>query len=254
MRLHKDNSFIFMHGNKHGLIKWESKNSLLADEFTILARITPDYDQLALELEQRPVIQQMVLGKNGKHMGLQVVGYLDDSGEQHTKIAYEWWENPTWEENPDPNNDAPRDVKIELGNERIEDIDVVVEKYAGKFHISAHGKEDSRAYDGIIDYSDCFTWIGCGNKTFINQEDNLRHGAIYTGDINLLHIQDGILLGKDKNLFFNEFETFNVYNKATKDNCVYFSSDFKDYTDYKVMDKSANGNHPLVFSREWLDF
>ena len=254
MRLDDKRSFVFIDGNKHGLIKWLPADCLLADEFTVLARISPDYEKIDKLLDIRPVIQQVVLGKNGKHMGLCFVGYVDGDGVKRHKISYEWWQNPNWANDPDPSKDHALDTKIDfMPGEKPETIDIVLEKANGKFSMEALGQVHEQTYNGIIDYTTCFTWLGCGNKTFVSEEDNKRHGAIYYGDISLLHIQDGKLLTKDKNLFFDNFENFNVYFKADKKKVIYFSSDFEDTTMYKIMDKSANGNHPLLFDREWLD-
>jgi len=236
-----------MDGNKHGLIKWEPVNCLLEPEFTVLARISPDYSKCKEMLEERSVIQQVVLGKNGKHMGLCFVGYVDGEGIKRFKISYEWWE--TNSKGEDVALDAYVNFEID---EEPETIDIVVEKKNGKYSITVNNQTYEQSYGKIIDYSQCFTWIGCGNKTFVDNDDNLRHGAIFYGDISLLHIQDGLLLNRDKELFFNDFESFNVYFRADDHKVIYFSSDFEDVTEYKVMDKSANGNHPLLFDREWL--
>ena len=196
MRLDAQKSYVFIDGNKHGLIKWLPADCLLADEFTILARVSPDYDMMDEILKERPVVQQVILGKNGKHMGLCFVGYIDGDGVTRHKVSYEWWQNPNWDNDPDPSKDTALDTKIDFEpNEKPETIDIVVEKKNGKFTIEAEGRTYEQSYNGIIDYSTCFTWLGCGNKTFVDEADNQRHGAIYYGDISLLHIQDG-------NLFF----------------------------------------------------
>ena len=202
MRLDDKKSYVFIDGNKHGLIKWLPADCLLADEFTILARISPDYDKMDEVLKERPVVQQVILGQNVKHMGLYFVGYIDGDGVTRHKVSYEWWQNPNWDNDPDPSKDIAIDTKIDFEpGEKPETIDIVLEKKNGKFVIEAQGRSYEQSYDGIIDYSTCFTWLGCGNKTFVDEADNIRHGAIYYGDISLLHIQDGSLLTKDKTYF-----------------------------------------------------
>lgn len=255
MKLNQDNSYVFLNGNKHGLIKWESKDSMLAEEFTILAKFTPDYDKMDELLDDKDVVQQVVLGRNGKHMGLCFIGYkasFDGVSKKYYKVSYEWWQNPEWEKTQDPSLDQPKDVFID-NLERGTTFKVHVQKKDNKFFIDVNGQTSSNEYDSIIDYSDCLCWIGCGNKTFLDPEDIRLHGCIYHGDISMLHIQDGLLLNKDIDLFYEDIDLFLAYNGSREDNVVYFSSDFKDTTAYKVMDKSANGNHPMLFSKEWLD-
>ena len=68
-----------------------------------------------------------------------------------------------------------------------------------------------------------------------------------------MHIQYGITPEKDIELFFNNYEEFNNKTKSLTNKENIFTSDFKNTTQYKILDQSSNGNHPIKYSKEWLD-
>lgn len=251
MKLNKDKSYIFLNGNKHGLITHLCNDAFMNDPFSIIAETMPDYDHMDETLKGKQWDHQVIVGKNGKHIGLCFYGYIDENGINHYGVSFEWWQSPDWDEHQNPDLDEIKTIRIEVP--RDTPLKLVLEKNKGEFMLDVNGTKGHLEYNNIIDYTNSFMWIGCGSRLFKNQHTAIKDGSIYYGEIKKLHIEDGLLLSKDKELFFKDFDTFIYYFTDVHEKKVYFSSNFSDVSLYKIRDHSNNSNHALLFSEEWLD-
>jgi hypothetical protein len=68
-----------------------------------------------------------------------------------------------------------------------------------------------------------------------------------------MHIQYGITPQEDIDLFFDNYDEFLYKTKSLTNTENIFTSNFKDITEYKILDQSLNGNHPIKYSKQWLD-
>ena len=252
MKFGFDNSYVFLNGNKHGLITNLSTDAFTSEDFTILANISPDYDKMDELLKDNNWVHQMIVGKNGKHIGLCFTGFVDDSKNIHYHLSFEWWQNPSKEENKNPDQDEVQSIQIKLERDE-KNIPVKLVKFNNKFELNVNDSVKTKQYTNIIDYSTSFLWLGCANRIHKTLEETKEFGSIYYGSINKIHIQEGLLLTKDVELFYSDFETFCHFFGTNNGVKAYFSSDFSQISLYKIKDHSNNGNHALLFSSEWLD-
>jgi len=261
MRLDKENSYLFYDIDRHGTI-YNQASGMLVNEFTMMLRFKPDVEDITNVLERRKdhpsfkdcvYHKQCIIGKNGKHQGLFFTSLIDSRGEIVHCIEYEWWQNVLWEQNQNPDDDTVQAIKFYVDPHEDEYYDVVVIKDGEKVTVDVNGKKQELPYSCIIDYSMALMWLGAANR-LLDDTDEYDEGfaCIYTGDIDLLHVQDSPL-GLDKiELFFEDFQKFNELKLDPRENTIYVSTNFAEITPYKVRDYSGNGLHPLLFNREWI--
>lgn len=268
MKLNRDNTYLFYDIDRHGTI-FNQAPQMLVNEFTLLCRFYPDFDHLEnkfKELKEKhpdrnPYVKQCIVAKNGKHMGLFFTSYYDDHGNLLHCIEYEWWQNPLWEQNQSMDDDECKNVQIYLNPNDYEYFDVVVTKYDSKFKIVVKGNKEfdrieqkkEHLYDCVIDYSKSLMWLGAANRLLDDTENyDESFACIYTGEINLLHVQETRMTKPQIDLFFEDFNKFLELKLDARKNTIYVSTDFGQVTPYKVRDYSGNGLHPLLFNKEWI--
>ena len=80
-----------------------------------------------------------------------------------------------------------------------------------------------------------------------------EHSFPFIGDMEKIHITKEALNNKEVQLFFNDYSSF-VADVSTKpENSTLFTTSFEQTTYFKIMDESNNGNHPILFKKEWID-
>ncbi len=109
-------------------------------------------------------------------------------------------------------------VQNEIKLEVVDDIlDIkFIYNHNKDLELVVNGKSEKINLDNVIDYQTSFLWIGCCNNN----------------------------LGTPNHLTGNFLGNMN-YLKISAGEKVFLESDFKRVTDYKVYDKSGNGNHLL---------
>ncbi len=241
MKIGFDNSYLFPAGNKNKLVRNEP-DAIWTKDCTVMVRFTPDVDKFVEELGDEWRKAGCVIGKNGKHIG--VFYALGRSGEDiHHFVMFEYWRY-----NEEKGDDDIKTIMFDVTDKKdSEYFDVTVKRRGGKFIFTLNGEEKVEEIKKLADYSYSFLWIGAATRV------NPDHNDIFYGDIDRMHIQYGITPERDIELFFNNYEEFNNKTKSLTNKENIFTSDFKNITQYKVLDQSSNGNHPIRYSKEWLD-
>ena len=242
MRIDKNNTYLFLKGNKNDLIQHQP-DDLFGKDFTVLATISPDFDIIKEEIKKVPFHTMGVISKNGKHMGLFFTSGLNEQGLWFFKISFEWWETT---ENPD--EDKVNSVDIYTEADIMEaPISIAVWKKDDQISIKCRNTIETKEIKNLIDYSFSYTWIGAANRLY----EDFNH--IFSGDISFLHVQEGILPLEQIELGFNDYTKFLEQSNKSNPEKVIYTGDFSQSTLYKVKDDSNNYNHLIKFSKEWLN-
>lgn len=260
MRVDKQKTYLFHDVDRHGTVK-NPVSGMLVNEFTVMIRFKPDIDSINEVLNKRknnPRFETVyhktcVLGKNGKHTGIFFTSFINNEGKVIHSVEYEWWQNPNWEKNKNPEEDEVKSLKVFVDPTVDEYYDVVVTKYNGEIKLIVNGKEEKEDYNCIIDYSMSLMWLGAANR-LLDETDTYDEGfaCVFEGDVSLLHVQEAPLMSFSKDVFFNDYKQFKARGFNTKDDVIYISTDFSETTELKARDYSGNGLHPLVYSKEWI--
>ena len=110
----------------------------------------------------------------------------------------------------------------------------------------------------IIDYSGSHVWVGCANAFASCPEPQF-----YSGHVRCLGVFNSVLTEKYRDKFYKEYQDFRgiakyfrghahrrqVYNFEEMKPLAF--TNFKTSTPYKAYDFSGNGNHPIIYKREW---
>lgn len=242
-----ENSYLFPIGNKNGLVGNETVDFFTKD-CTILTSFKPDLEECVKEIGEDGRYVGTVVGKNGKHVGIFFIVYKDGLDNLHYQVSLEYWQNPLWEQNQSEADDELKRVDFEFTPEQCENgFDVSLKRVGSKFIITVNGESREAEINGLIDYTYSFMWIGAASRLSEFQP------CIFYGNIDKMHIQYGATSEDEDELFFNNYESFiNKLDKNKNDKNV-FTSDFRMYTPYKIFDQSNNGNHPIKYSKIWLD-
>lgn len=242
MKINKENTYLFLKGNKNGLIQHQPED-LFGNDFTILTRFKPDFKVIEKEVETAPYHSMGLISKNGKHMGLFFTSGLDDAGEWFFKISFEWWERTL-----NPDEDRVNAVDIFRKKEIIgKDLEVKVWKKDNEIFIQFEDEVVMKPIGELIDYQYSYTWVGAANRLY----EDFNH--IFTGDISFMHVQEGVLNEKDRELGFRNYNEFVDKVSRNPEIITIFTSDFTESTFYKIKDDSNNFNHIIKFSKEWLN-
>lgn len=260
MRVDKEKSYLFHDVDRHGTVKNPVKD-MLVNEFTLMLRFTPDFDSINEVLNRRKdnpkydtvYHKTCVIGKNGKHTGIFFTSFIDQTGKTHHSVEYEWWQNPLWEKNQNPDEDEVKSLKVYVNIEENNTFDVTIEKYKGNFEMSVNGKKVKENYNCIIDYSMSLMWLGAANR-LLDDSDKYDEGfaCVFEGDLKLLHLQESPMMSFKQDVFFNDYNKFKSYGFDTVGEKIFISTDFSETTELKARDYSGNGLHPLVYSKEWI--
>jgi len=241
MKIGFDNSYLFPAGNKNGLVRNEP-DAIWTKDCTAMVRFKPDNDKFIEELGDEWRKAGCVVGKNGKHIGIFYA--VGKSGEEVRHfIEFEYWCF-----NEEKGDDDIKAMVFDVTDIKdSEYFDVVIKRRGNKFIFRLNGEEKEEVVEKLTDYSYSFLWIGAATRV------NPDHNEVFYGDIHKMHIQYGLTPERDIELFFNNYEEFNDKTKSLTNKDNIFTSDFKNITQYKILDQSLNGNHPIRYSKEWLD-
>ena len=125
MRLHKEYTYLFHDIDRHG-VRTNHTSQMLVNDFTALIRFKPDLDSIYELLEDRKedpfynttvYVKQCIFGKNGKHCGLFLTTFIDETNLVKHHLEYEWWENPNWDKDPDPSKDTVAKASLMVEHE-----------------------------------------------------------------------------------------------------------------------------------------
>lgn len=242
MRIDKDNTYLFLKGNKNGLVQHQP-DDLFGGDFTVLSTILPDFDIIREEVEKVPFHTMGVISKNGKHMGLFFTSGLNQNKQWFFKISFEWWESTD-----NPEEDKVNSVDIYTQADIMDGpIDIAVWKSGQEICIKVRDVIQTKEIKNVIDYSYSYTWIGAANRLY---ED---YNHIFTGDMSFLHVQEGVLPLDKIELGFTDYIKFLEVSNENSTQKVLYTGDFSQSTAYKVKDDSNNYNHLIKFSKEWLN-
>ncbi len=141
---------------------------------------------------------------------------------------------------------AFRDKLLTLSEEDYnKPIEFILKRRDNKFIAEYKGDIKEGDCTNLCDYSFSMLWIGAANRIV---ED---HNHVFIGDIDILHLQESYLDDEYCKLFFSDFDKFLPIAK-NPENIPIYTGDFKDTTPYRIMDLSENGNHPIIFRKEWM--
>lgn len=250
MKIDKNNTFLFHNVDRHGLI-FNHVRDMIVGEFTLLIEFKPDIEHIREKLNTEPNYQQCIVGKNGKHTGLFICAY-DIDGEPHLNLEYQWWQNPLWEQNQNPEEDEFKNVIVPIKVDVDSTYRVIVQKTKREISVECNLNKKSLEFDSIIDYSNSLMWLGAANRLNDTPDIEDPYNNIFTGEILKMHLQEKSIEHEHIKLFFDDYNKFLDLKLDVKKNKVFFTSDFSNITPYKILDQSGNGNHPIIFRLEWL--
>lgn len=238
MRFDEKESYVFEIGNKNGLIN-NLSGTFFTKDATVLVRFTPDFEAMEERFDEHNRYVGCVVGRNGHHMGIMVEAHTTPEGYKHRTVGFEFWINT--EDGMDIRqiqyNISERDPNLP--------IEFILKRRDGKFIAEFDGEIKEEDCNNLTDYGFSMLWIGAANKII---ED---HNHIFIGDIDILHLQESYLDDEYCKLFFSNFEKFIPIAKDPS-NVPIYTGDFKDVTPYRIKDLSGNGNHPIIFRKEWM--
>ena len=238
MKFNEKESYIFEIANKNELINNLSKDFFTRD-CTVLVRFTPDFETMQQRYDENNRYVGCVVGKNGHHMGVMVEAHTTAEGYNYRSVSFEYWVNV------DEGMDI-RQIQFNIPEENYNDpIEFILKRRDNKFIAEYNGEVKEGDCTDLADYSFSMVWIGAANRIV---ED---HNHIFLGDIDILHLQETYLDDEYCKLFFRDFDKFLPIAKNPV-NIPIYTGDFKDTTPYRIKDLSGNGNHPIIFRKEWM--
>lgn len=238
MILDEKESYVFEVANKNNLIDNLAKTFFTRD-CSLAIRFTPDYQKMAENYDEHNRHVGCIVGRNGHHMGVMVEDHTTGDGHKHRTIGFEYWVNT------DDGMDI-RQIQFNVSDrEEGKPVDLVVVREDDKFKVTFEGETKEGDCSNLADYGFSMLWIGAANKII---ED---HQHVYYGDIDKLHLQESVMGKESVELFFNNFDSFieTVGDPFTR---PVFTGNFKETTPYRLRDLSGNGNHPIIFRKEWM--
>lgn len=249
MRLDRNNVYLFNTDNRYGIIE-HTHLELFKGEFSIAITVRPDYRGILKEFEETnkgdlnsSYYNGCIVGATGAHQGAFISLCYKDSI-PHFTFAYRWFEEGEIEKSID----LPLNPDLDLT------LDIVVHKLDSRFYINVNGTKALSPYGNIIDYEYSYKWVGCANNLGAGKEGyDERYASIFQGDLTKLHIQNKLMSKLETDLVFKDYKLFKdsyLYLETT--NSVLFSSDFSEFTPYKVKDFSANRNNIIKYDPRWF--
>lgn len=242
MRFTDENSYLFATGNKNGLITNETYDIFLRD-CTIFIRFTPDLEAYQEKMGAGDRYHGCVVGKNGMHIGLFFTSFRGGDDKISYLIGFEYW---VVEED---GTKGLRYMNFPVPEGKYgKSFDVAIRRTEGQFLFSVDGQWKRLPAENLIeDYAYNFLWLGAATRI------SESHNNIFYGDIDRVHIQYGVADDKQERYFFRRYDKFLDDIKENPEREYIFTSDFKQVTEYKILDQSPNGNHPIRYSKQWLD-
>jgi len=236
MKFDTNNVFLFQTGNHNSLILNEVAR-FFDYEHTILLKFTPDLVRCKANVNLGTDHVGCPIAMNGKHIGL-----FYKINNDREAILFEWWEiGKEGEEFKSIELDFPIPYTART-------FDVILRRNKDTFVLSANGKTTTGETGTLSgDYTHSILWLGAA--TMYSEE----HSFPFIGDMEKIHITKEALNNKEVQLFFNDYSSF-VADVSTKpENSTLFTTSFEQTTYFKIMDESNNGNHPILFKKEWID-
>ena len=238
MKFNEKESYVFEIANKNELINNLSKDFFTKD-CTALVRFTPDWDTMESRYDESNRYVGCVVGKNGHHMGIMVEAHTTAEGHKYRSVSFEYWVNLL--EGMDI-----KQIQFSIPEENWNDsIEFILKRRENNFIAEYNGEIKQGDCTNLADYSFSMVWIGAANRIV---ED---HNHIFLGDIDILHLQETYLDDEYCKLFFSNFSKFLPIARDSE-NIPIYTGDFKDTTPYRIKDLSGNGNHPIIFRKEWM--
>jgi len=252
MRVDRDTTYIFDPFNKYGIIK-KPASKMFRGDFTLALALKPEYDlienELKSELLETPDTAYnngCITGLNGKHLGVFLSSYFSAGNIKHD-IKFEWWETTD-------TDDIPKNISINVNEILAERLNITVKRYNGKYTLRVNDEEAELEHGTLTDYSVSWCWLGAANKLNIGKENyDEKFASIFTGEIYRYHYQEEPLDDEVLDDIFNAYDYFKSNELPNyKNKNIYISTDFKNYTPYKVRDYSNNGNHFVKLDKRWF--
>jgi len=242
MKFDENSSFLFEAGNKNGLIDNEA-TEMFTKDFTALVRFKPDWRKMkTLYAENSNRYTGCLFGKNGQHIGAFYTLHTDEHNNDYHTIAFEYWEKTQ-----DLAGADMKFISVDITSTRGDEfVDLIYKRDNDVFSIKVGDIEKQMPVSRLIDYSESYFWLAAANRL------SADHNSIFHGDITLMHIQESVLTDEECEEFFNNTTDFIKYVSKRPESRTVFTSTFRHFTDYKILDESDNGNHPIKFSKEWL--
>lgn len=241
MRIDANNTYMFLKGNKNNLIS-NPPDDIYEKDFTLCVEFTPDLEDIKKGIKENAYYVQGLISKNGKHTGLFLTTNEQPDGSTLVKVNFEWWSHT---DVPDVDKVQSCDIYLQEGVLH-EPIQATVQKQGNNITVTVNGQTNDALIENAIDYSESYTWIGAAQRLFSDYEN------IYVGDISKMHLQEGILEDEYIEDLWNDYGKFIDTVAQDRSRTVIFTSNFENYTPYKVEDHSYNYNHLIQFSKEWL--
>jgi hypothetical protein len=260
--------WVISYTNKHN-ISGKIVESINTGDWTFCTSVKPEWnpDKLSLNIDDKGYRGGIVV-RNGRHSGLFNVLWPAETGNEWLKFI----KGEIWYDTSDSSLGVytPKGgVKIALLEKRIFGdgwIDIIISYDREKSMMIFSIREEGQVWDTqilqidgeIIDYSGSHVWIGCANGF-----ESCPEPQFYNGHIRCLGVFNSVLSEQDRDKFYKEYHDFKgipkyfrsnahkrqVYN-FEKMNPLAFTN-FKTTTPYKSFDFSGNGNHPIIYKREW---
>jgi len=242
MVTNKDNTYLFLKGNKNKLV-FNPPEDVFTKDFTLAIEFKPDIEHYTKMMKETSFYTQGLVCKNGKHIGLFFTAGTDEIGNILLKVSFEWWKKTD-----NPEVDEVKAIDFFPPSDSAENgYKVIIRKKRNEIELVVNGKSKVAPIENVIDYSYSYTWVGCANRL----DADYQH--IFYGDISKMHLQEGLLDNNSCNLLFNDYQEFVKVHALNRDKQVIFTSDFSQVTPYKVKDHSYNNNHIIKFSKAWLN-
>lgn len=241
MRVDRDNTYMFIKGNKNNLIT-NPPDDIYEKDFTLCVEFTPDIEDIKKGIKDNAYYVQGLVSKNGKHTGLFLTTNEQPDGSILVKVNFEWWSHTDIK---DVDKVQSCDIYLQEGV-LYEPIRACVKKQGQNIKVIVNGQENDAVIENAIDYSLSYTWIGAAQRLFPDFEN------IFVGDLSKMHLQEGVLDDELIDDLWDNYDKFVNDVAYDRSKIVIFTSNFENYTPYKVEDHSYNYNHLIQFSKEWL--
>ena len=251
--------WVISYTNKHN-ISGKVVEDINKGNWTFCTSIQPEWNpnQLILNIDNKGY-RGGVLVRNGMHSGIFNVLWPSEDGKEWLKFI----KGEIWYDTPEGKTEIAMLDKRVFGNGWV-DITLTYDRENSKLIFSTReiGQEwevqEMEINGEIIDYSGSHVWIGCANGF-----ESCPEPQFYSGNNRALGVFNSVLSVKDRDKFYKEYHEFRGIPKYFRSNAhkiqVYnfekmsplAFTNFKTKTAYKAFDFSGNGNHPIIYKREW---
>jgi hypothetical protein len=228
-------SYLIRNTDLYGLSRYNHK-SLTDNDFTIISKVKPNLD---IELGNDGIHTGYIVCKNGLHIGTYFMKAINENGYLYQfGCAY----STNYNEQSVFNY-----LNIEVNpTDDYYHVSMIHSKKSKTITLIVNDIEKTVKYEGeLVDYSNSWLWVGaaCGAEDY-----DERYSYFYQGEIGYVGI------------FSKELNNKIIFDILSKDEIINYDSvyspilitDFKEITQYKIKDKSNNGNHLVIYNNEWI--